>query len=129
MTFEFTEPVGGRRVGKTCVAETKRNKHRKRCIRMVTAGTLTFSAHAGTNEVRFAGLISKHRRLRPGSYTLLATATASGKHSTTRTLHFTIAGGGTLRGFSRSRIDTVGFGPKSGGRRRPQVPTSTRGEA
>jgi hypothetical protein len=41
--------------------------------------------------VRFEGLISKHKKLGLGSYTLLVNATASGKHSTTRTLHFTIA--------------------------------------
>jgi hypothetical protein len=43
--------------------------------------------------VRFEGLISKHHKLKPSSYTLLVTATASGKHSTTRTLHFMIAEG------------------------------------
>ena len=57
----------------------------------MVAGTLTFSAHTGTNKVRFEGVVSRHKKLRLGSYTLLVTATASGKHSTTRTLHFTIA--------------------------------------
>jgi Bacterial Ig domain len=91
VTFQFTQPASGRKVGKKCVAQTKKNKNKRRCTRTVIAGTLTFSAHAGTNKVRFQGLISKHKRLRPGSYTLLVTAAASGKHSTTRTLHFTIA--------------------------------------
>jgi hypothetical protein len=91
VTFRFTKRTGGRKVGKSCVAQTKKNKNKRRCTRTVIAGTLTFSAHAGTNKVRFQGLISKHKRLRPGSYTLLVTAAASGKHSTTRTLHFTIA--------------------------------------
>ena len=93
VTFTFTEPAGGRKVGKKCVAQTKKNKHKRRCTRTVIAGTLTFSAHAGTNKVRFEGRISKHKKLKPGSYTLLVTATASGKHSTTGTLHFTIAPG------------------------------------
>jgi hypothetical protein len=61
--------------------------------RTVVAGTLTFSAHVGTNKVRFEGRISKHKKLKPGSYTLLVTATASREHSTPRTLHFTIAKG------------------------------------
>jgi hypothetical protein len=91
VTFKFTEPAGGRRVGKQCVAQTNKNKHKRRCTRTVIAGTLTFSGHAGANKLRFEGLISKHRKLKPGSYTLLVTATASGKHSTTRTLRFTIA--------------------------------------
>jgi hypothetical protein len=93
VTFTFTEPTIGRKVGKSCVAQTSTNKHKHRCTRTVIAGTLTFSAHAGTNKVRFEGPISKHSKLKPGSYTLLVTATASGEHSTTRTLHFTIAHG------------------------------------
>ncbi len=93
VTFTFTGLVSGRKVGKTCVPETKKNNRKRRCTRTVTAGTLTFSAHAGTNKVRFEGPISRHKKLKPGSYTLLATATASGKTSTTRTLHFTIAHG------------------------------------
>ncbi len=93
VTFTFTKPASGRKVGKTCVAQTKKNTKKHRCIRTVVAGTLVFSAHAGTNKVRFEGLISKHHKLKPGSYTLHMTATASGKHSTTGTLHFTIANG------------------------------------
>jgi hypothetical protein len=91
VTFTFTEAVGGRRVGRRCVAQTRRNKHRRRCTRTVVAGTLTFSGRAGTNKVHFEGLIPKRRKLKPGSYTLLVIATASGKRSTTRTLRFTIA--------------------------------------
>jgi CopC domain len=91
VTLTFTEPASGRKAGKTCVTQTKKNKKKKRCTRTVTVGTLTFTAHTGTNKVHFEGLISKHKKLRPGSYTLMVTATASGKHSTTSTLHFTIA--------------------------------------
>ena len=90
VTFQFTQRASGRRVGKKCVAQTNKNKNKRRCTRTVIAGTLTFSAHAGTNKVRFQGRISKHKKLKPGSYALLVTAAASGKHSATRTLHFTI---------------------------------------
>jgi virginiamycin B lyase len=93
VTFTFTEPASGRKVGKTCVAQTKKNKKKPRCTRTVVAGTLTFSAHAGANKVRFEGRISKHKKLKPGNYTLLITATASGEHSTPSTLYFTIANG------------------------------------
>jgi hypothetical protein len=93
VTFTFTEPASGRKVGKTCVAQTKKNKHKRRCTRTVVAGALRFSGLAGENKVRFEGLISKHKKLKPGSYSLLVTGTASGKHSTTRTLRFTIAAG------------------------------------
>jgi hypothetical protein len=93
VTFKFTKPARGRRVGKKCVAPTRRNRHRHLCTRNLLAGTLSFSAHAGRNAVRFEGRISKHRKLKPGSsYSVLVTATASGKHSATRTLRFRIAG-------------------------------------
>ncbi|HXR28849.1 MAG TPA: hypothetical protein VN772_04665, partial [Solirubrobacteraceae bacterium] len=91
VTFRFTQAAGGRKVGKRCLAQTNRNKGKRRCTRTLLAGTLTFAAHAGTNKVRFDGLISKHVKLRPGGYTLRATAIASGKQSATRTLQFTIA--------------------------------------
>jgi hypothetical protein len=93
VTFTFTEPASGRKVGKTCVTQTKKNKKKRRCTRTIVAGTLTLSAHTGMNKVSFEGLISKHKKLKPGSYTLLLTATASGEHSTPSTLHFTIAHG------------------------------------
>lgn len=60
--------------------------------RTATRGTLTFHAAAGNRTVRFGGRISKRSKLRPGSYSLLITATANGK-SATRTLKFTIAKG------------------------------------
>ncbi len=93
VTFTFTRPARGRTVAKKCVAQSMSNEHKPHCTRTLTAGTFTFSAHAGTSKVRFEGLLSKRNKLKPGSYTLLVTATASGKHSTTRTLHFTIADG------------------------------------
>jgi hypothetical protein len=92
VTFTFTGPAAGRQVGKSCVAQTKKNRKRKRCTRTVTVGRLAFNAHPGTNRVHFEGLISKHKRLSPGSYKLLVTATASGKRSSTSRLHFTIVG-------------------------------------
>jgi hypothetical protein len=58
----------------------------------VIAAKLTFAAHAGTNRVRFAGRLSKRRKLKPGSPTLLVTASSPAGHSPARTLRFTIAG-------------------------------------
>jgi hypothetical protein len=91
VTFTFTKPAPGRKVGKRCVAQTPKNKHKHRCKRTVSAGVLTFAAHAGTNKLRFQGLISKRKKLKPGSYKLLVVATVAGKRSRTGTLSFTIA--------------------------------------
>lgn len=91
VTFQFTRAVPGRRAGKRCVAQTHKNRHKRRCTRKVVAGTLAFSAHAGTNKVRFQGRISRSKKLAPGTYTLIATATSAGLRSRAATLTFTIA--------------------------------------
>jgi hypothetical protein len=92
VTFKFTTSARGRRLGKRCVAQTPKNKHHHACRRSLTAGALSFAAHAGTNKVSFDGLISKHKHLAAGKgYALLVTATASGLHSSTSTLRFTIS--------------------------------------
>ena len=93
VTFVFKKPASGRRVGKKCVAPTKSNRGKRHCTRTVTAGTLRLSGADGRNKVRFEGVISKHKKLSPGTYTMLVSATAFGKVSSTRTLHFTILRG------------------------------------
>jgi uncharacterized surface anchored protein len=45
---------------------------------------------AGRNSVRFAGVVARHEKLKPGNYKLVLTASASGKQSTSRQLSFTI---------------------------------------
>jgi PKD repeat protein len=93
VTFRFTQPASGRKSGKKCVAQTKKNAKAHRCTRTVVVATLTLSGRAGANQVRFSGRISKHTKLKPGAYTVSLVATASGKQSTTSTLRFTIAKG------------------------------------
>jgi hypothetical protein len=90
VAFKFTRGVPGRKSGKRCVPQTRKNRHKRRCTRTVLAGALMLSAHSGTNKVRFQGLISKRKKLKPGSYKLLVTASAAGKRSRTGTLSFTI---------------------------------------
>ena len=89
--FAFTRSVAGRKVAKRCVKQTKHNVKQRRCPLSVSAGRLTFTGHAGANRVKFAGRISKRIKLKPGSYTLAISATASTKTSTAHKLRFTIA--------------------------------------
>jgi hypothetical protein len=91
MRLAFVQLLPGRRVGGRCVAVTKRNKAKPRCTRAVLRGSLNFSGHAGLNTVRFHGRISRTRKLSPGRYRLLISATTPGVGSTSRTLTFTIA--------------------------------------
>jgi hypothetical protein len=91
VSFAFTRQLSGRRVKGKCVAETNKNRRRRGCKRTVTAGALAFAGHAGTNKLSFRGRISVSKKLPPGRYTLLITATnAAGQHSQTRSLSFTI---------------------------------------
>ena len=85
VAFTFSKSVSGRRVGRTCFAQTKKNE-KKPCTRGIAAATLRFSASAGRNKVSFAGSTVQHKKLAPGAYTLTITATASGRHSPPSTL-------------------------------------------
>jgi hypothetical protein len=90
VSLSFIKHAAGRKVGAKCVAPTPKNRKRGRCTRAVVAGRLTFEGHAGTNRVRFEGVLT-HKTLRPGHYTLRAVARALRKRSRTRTALFTIA--------------------------------------
>ncbi|HEY4916311.1 MAG TPA: beta-propeller fold lactonase family protein [Solirubrobacteraceae bacterium] len=92
VTFTFFQSLPGRRVTKRCVAPSRHNAHAHSCLRSVLAGTLKLAAGEGLDTLRFYGLLSRHKRLSPGNYTLVLSATsASGVHATTTALHFTIA--------------------------------------
>ena len=87
----FTQRSAGRRVGRKCVAKSRKNARRKTCTRTVTVGTLAFTGHSGTNKVAFQGRISSSRKLKPGRYALIITAkNSAGARSTPVTLTFTI---------------------------------------
>jgi hypothetical protein len=89
--FAFTQKLGGRKVSGKCVPQSARNAGKPRCQRTVTAGTLSFAAHVGANRVRFQGRVSSGKKLKPGRYTLAATATnTAGQRSLPRQLSFTI---------------------------------------
>lgn len=89
VTFRFIGPGQGRRVGKRCVGLTKRNRHKARCA---LTNTLTFKGHAGKNKVFFNGRLSRHQRLRPGTYTVTIIATNTAGQLATKQLTFTIVG-------------------------------------
>jgi predicted outer membrane repeat protein len=91
VTFRFTTALAGRRVGGKCVAQTQSNERQRTCKRTGAAGTLTLSGRAGTNKLRFQGLLSTRSKLAPGTYTALVTAAASGLRSATSELRFTIS--------------------------------------
>ena len=87
--FAFTQTRPGRTVRGRSVAQTAKNRPKRRCLHTVTVGSFSFSAGAGAYGVRFQGRISGSRKLQPGTYTLFITASNTAGSNTTR-LRFTI---------------------------------------
>jgi glucose/arabinose dehydrogenase len=82
--------TSGRRVGKRCVAPTRRLRRRRACTRFVRAGTLTRSLPSGLRSIAFSGRIGR-RALRVGSYRAVVTAVDAARNvSRARTVTFQI---------------------------------------
>jgi uncharacterized delta-60 repeat protein len=79
----------GRRLGRSCRAAVRRLRHKPRCTRTITIGTLTRTAHAGLNRVSFSGRI-RGKALAPGRYQVTFTAANSAGVSSPKTLSFAI---------------------------------------
>lgn len=83
--FTVERETAGRRKGRRCVPQTRRNRRARRCKRYVKVrGSFTHSGKAGSNSFRFTGRISR-KKLRPGRYRLVAsvpTSSASPKRVT-----------------------------------------------
>lgn len=90
LSFAFTQPSRGRRLKGRCVARSRTNRRKPTCKRAITRGVLSFTGHAGLNKVAFEGRISHRQKLKPGSYTLMLTATGTNGRSAPETLSFTI---------------------------------------
>jgi hypothetical protein len=91
VTFTIQRAAPGRKVGRRCVAPTKRNRSRKRCTRFVAVkGSLTQNGNVGANTLAFNRRIGG-RKLAPGTYRLTAEAKdpAGNKSALTR-VNFTI---------------------------------------
>lgn len=89
--FEVLAKGRGRKVGKRCVKQTRKNRKRKRCTLLtLKKPAFTRSAPAGRSKVKWSGRLGR-KALKPGSYQLRATATdAAGNTGKARTLNFTI---------------------------------------
>jgi hypothetical protein len=91
VSFTFLRSAHGRRVGRRCVASGHRRHRGGACRAKRTEGALTFTGHSGTNRIVFQGRISRTRKLKPGRYTLVVTATnVAGQGSAPASLGFMI---------------------------------------
>lgn len=91
--FSFARHLPGRKAGRRCVPQTRRNRRHRACRRIATRGNLAVAGKKGPNRVRFEGRLSRTKRLGPGRYTLTIIASdAAGRRSAPRRLDFTVVG-------------------------------------
>jgi streptogramin lyase len=88
--FTVDRAQKGRRKGKKCVAPKPSNKKGKKCTRYVLAkGSFKRAGAGGRNKFKFSGRIGG-KRLKPGSYRLIAVATAGSSKSKPKRANFKI---------------------------------------
>jgi hypothetical protein len=82
VTLTFQAASAGVLSGGKCAAPSKAHRKGKRCTRYVTLShRVTRSAHAGTNQIVFYGVLDGGSRMAPGTYRLFLLATGAGAHS------------------------------------------------
>jgi virginiamycin B lyase len=88
--FTVDRAQKGRKKGKKCVAPKPSNKKGKKCTRYVLAkGSFKRAGAGGKNKFKFSGRIGG-KRLKPGSYRLIAVATAGSTKSKLKRANFKI---------------------------------------
>jgi hypothetical protein len=92
VTIAIQMKARGRRVGRSCRAESQKLRQKPRCRRTITVATLMRSAHAGLNKVAFSGRV-RGKALAPSRYEIAFTAVDSAGASPPKTLSFTIVRG------------------------------------
>ena len=90
-TFTVERKTTGRRSGRRCVRQTRRNRRARKCVRYVTVrGSFTHQGRAGANSFKFSGRL-RNRKLQIASYRLVAVAAdAAGNKSAARRRAFRI---------------------------------------
>ncbi len=72
------------------MATSTSNRRHRGCERTLAAGSLSFAAAGGADELVFQGRLAARHRLTPGRYTLIVTAADATGTSSPRSLRFTI---------------------------------------
>jgi hypothetical protein len=92
MRLSIQRVVTGRKVAKTCVPTSQRNRKRPKCERYLSVATITQAARQGNGSVKLTGKIAG-RTMAPGAYRILATAEAAGRSSVPVAARFTVTRG------------------------------------
>jgi hypothetical protein len=78
VTFALARARPGRRSGKRCLPARGSIPPRRRCTRLINAGSFARNAKRGTDRIAFSGRVGR-RALAPGSYRLTATPVAAAR--------------------------------------------------
>ncbi|MBV9213836.1 MAG: hypothetical protein JOZ25_09355 [Actinobacteria bacterium] len=89
VTIAIRTTAPGRRVGSACKPSSHKLRQFPRCKRTVTVASLTRTAHAGRNKVKFTGRIGG-KALKPGNYQAIFTAVDAAGASPPQSLSFKI---------------------------------------
>jgi len=94
ITLLFTKQAAGRRVGRSCVAQTRRNRRHRSCMRTIVVGKRVLAGAAGRNTIPWNGGLGHGHTLAPGPYAVEITAITldTGLRSKSLQLTFTIVG-------------------------------------
>lgn len=93
VVFTIERASKGRKVGKKCRKQTKRNRTRGRCTRDSKVGSFAAQGAAGKNAKKFSGRIGR-KLLRKGRHRAILVATdAAGNRSAARRVSFTVVRG------------------------------------
>ena len=86
--FTLAKKLPGRKVGRKCVRQTRKNRSHKRCARFKQIGApFSRAADPGANQIDLPG----GAKLTPGRYRLTMVATDTAGNSTTETTTFVVA--------------------------------------
>jgi len=89
VTIALARSQRGRKVGRACRKQTRKNRRKRACTSFVSVGKLTHAGAAGRNTLIFRGKLGR-RKLAPGSYRATAVATSSGGTSKPVTAKFAV---------------------------------------
>ncbi len=90
VTIAIDQARPGRKDGRTCKKQTRKNRKKRACTFFSAIGKLSQSGPAGRNTLRFSGKLNGGK-LKPGRYRATAVGTAAGGKSAPATANFVVS--------------------------------------
>jgi hypothetical protein len=90
VTIAIDQARPGRKDGRTCKKQTRKNRKKRACTLFAAIGKLSQPGHAGRNTLRFSGKLNGGK-LKPGRYRATAVGTAASGKSAPATANFVVS--------------------------------------